>query len=548
MTADKAFNLIDDPWIIVLRRDGHQQQVSMLELFEDAGHFTTIGGEVPTQGFAITRLLLAFLHRALDGPAGYDDWKELWEAEGLPMAAIQAYAGRVRHRFDLFDPAVPFFQVADLRAGSGEVGGLERLVADVPTGERLFTTRSAADLQHISAAEAARWLVHVHAFDPSGIKTGAVGDPTVKNGKGYPIGPGWSGQLGGILLRGSSLEQTLVLNLVGRDARSYVQIGEKDDLPPWERDPDGAAGQQRPPHGAIDLYTWQSRRVRLVGDRHGVTGVVLANGDRIHPQNRHVLEPHSAWYHSQPQSKKLKTTVYMPRSHDPTRSVWRGLAALLPATSSRHIGGGEPQRYLAPGGVQWVSDLAAQGILPALYKPRITAYGAVYGAQQATFADMVDDEIPLPLVLLRADNPAAGMTAVEAVTDAEHAASEMWKLAENIAQAAGAEPKSGAGDSARENLYAALDAPYRAWLSALAPEVDLGRERTRWRQLVVRAARDLAAELITAAPPAAWAGRERNGQLINVSLAEAWFTAGIRRTFPATPTAAQHTDQEVATA
>ena len=34
-------------------------------------------------------------------------------------------------------------------------------------------------LTQISPAEAARWLVNVHAFDPSGIKSGAVGDATV---------------------------------------------------------------------------------------------------------------------------------------------------------------------------------------------------------------------------------------------------------------------------------------------------------------------------------------------------------------------------------
>ena len=187
-----------------------------------------------------------------------------------------------------------------------EVFGLDKIVADVPDGEPLFTTRSAANLSWMNAAEAARWLVHVHAFDPSGIKSGAVGDATVKKGKGYPIGPGWSGQIGGVLPQGNDLRQTLVLNLVARDVDTYVRIGGHDDVPPWERDPDGPAWAERPPRGAIDLYTWQTRRVRLVGDRDGVVGVVLANGDKIQPQNRHGLEPHTAWRYSEPQSKKLQ--------------------------------------------------------------------------------------------------------------------------------------------------------------------------------------------------------------------------------------------------
>src|SRR5690606_29312670 len=258
MSAEVGFNLLDEPWIVVLEPDGRERQVSILGAFEQAQQLGTIAGEVPTQAFAITRLLLAFLHRAIDGPQGQDEWEQLWEADELPLEQIREYAQRVRSRFDLFHPDTPFFQVADLRTEKDEVSGLEKIVADVPNGEPYFTTRSAASLRCIEAAEAARWLVHVHAFDPSGIKSGAVGDPRVKRGTGYPIGPGWSGQIGGVLPQGRNLRETLLLNLISYDVESYVRIGERDDVPPWERDPDGPEGRERSPRGAIDLYTWQT--------------------------------------------------------------------------------------------------------------------------------------------------------------------------------------------------------------------------------------------------------------------------------------------------
>lgn len=533
MTAAEGFNLLDEPWIVVLHRDGRQQQVSILELLSNAQQFTTIGGEVPTQAFAITRLLLAFLHRALAGPATRDDWAGLWEADNLPSDRFASYADKLRDRFDLFDPDKPFMQVAELRTKKNEVFGLERIVADVPNGEPLFTTRSARDLQKISAAEAARWLVHAHAFDTSGIKSGAVGDPSVKGGKGYPIGPGWSGQLGGVLLQGNDLRETLLLNLIGCDAASYVTIGGDTDVPAWEREPDGPEGKQRPPRGAIDLYTWQTRRVRLFGDRYGVTGVLLANGDKIAPQNLHSLEPHSGWRLSDTQSKILKSTVYMPRLHDPNRSVWRGIAALLPSTAGRHSAGGQPQPFLAPGALQWVSDLVAQGVLPENYKPRMRVYGVLYGPQKATFAEIVEDELPLPLVVLREDRPAAGKTASEAVSDAECAAKEIWRFAQNIASAAGSDPESKAsGDAAREDFYALLEAPYRRWIATLRPQTSLNEARVQWRSAVRDAARSVADQLITDASPAAWAGRDLRGRLVNVALAEAWFRAGLRRCLP----------------
>lgn len=533
MTPVEGFNLIEQPWIVALGRDGRQCEVSILELFDEAAQYTSLGGEVATQGFAITRVLLAFLHRALDGPATRDEWADLWEARALPAERIAAYADRVRDRFDLFDPQAPFLQVPGLHTAKGEVSGLERIVADVPNGEPFFTTRSARDLSTISAAEAARWLIHVHAFDPSGIKSGAVGDPEVRNGKGYPIGPGWSGQIGAVLLQGRDFRETLLLNLIGRDGSSYVRIGVDGDVPPWERDPDGPTGQQRPPRGAVDLYTWQTRRVRLVGDRHGVSGVVLSNGDKITPQNLHAVEPHSAWGHSDTQSKKVKSTVYMPRTHLPERSVWRGIAALLPSTAGRHTNSAQPQRFLAPGVLQWVSDVAAQGFLDETCNPGIRIYGAVYGAQQATIAEIIDDELVLPIRLLREDDPAAGTTAVEAVTDAERAATEVWKLGQNIAQAAGADPKDTApGDRAREDFYARLDSPYRHWLSTLSTQADLADARAAWRNTVLEAARVVADQCIAGAPPAAWVGREVRDHFINVAQAEAWFVSGLRRTLP----------------
>lgn len=529
-----SFNLLDEPWIVVLAEDGRERAVSILELFERAPRLSVIGGEVATQAFAITRLLLAFLHRALDGPANQDEWAQLWRQPELPMTRIAGYAARVRNRFDLFDARAPFFQVPELRTKKGEMSGLEKIVADVPNGEPFFTTRSAASLARIAPAEAARWLVHAHAFDPSGIKSGAAGDRTVKNGKGYPIGTGWAGQLGGVLVQGTNLRETLLLNLITRDVRTYVRIGGERDVPPWERDPDTAAREDdRPPAGAIQLYTWQTRRIRLSGDARGVTGVVLSNGDRVTPQNRQGLEPHTAWRYSEPQSKREKETVHMPLRHEPTRSVWRGLAAMLPSISPRRGSSGKPPARLAPGVLQWLCDLVQNELLPESFVIRLTVYGAEYGAQNATFAEIVEDVLPMSVVLLREDNPEAGKTAEGAVADTEGAARRLWRFAENLAQAAGAEPKSGAGDHARELLYAAVEQPFRDWLAGLGPRTDLAQERQAWQRAVRAACGPIAAELIAQAPSAAWTGREINQRTITVPLAELWFTKALRKELPA---------------
>lgn len=534
MTTDVGFNLLDEPWIVTLDPAGRERELSILDVFDHAADLVTIGGEVPTQSFAITRMLLAFLHRALDGPRDQDAWVQLWAADGLPMDRIRTYADHVRDRFDLFDPAVPFMQVADLRTAKDEVSGLEKIVADVPNGQPYFTTRSASSLTVIPPSEAARWLVHTHAFDPSGIKSGAVGDPVVRNGKGYPIGTGWSGQLGGVLAEGANLRETLLLNLIAYDANTYVTIGGHDDLPPWERPPDGPASSDgRTAHGAVTLYTWQTRRIRLHGDRNGVLGVVLANGDKIQPQNRHQLEPHTAWRYSAPQSKKHNQDTYMPRAHDVRRSVWDGLAALLPSVhGQRSPRSDSPTPIHPPGVLQWIGDLVADGHLDEDVVVRTRTIGATYGTQSATFDEILDDQIPLAVVLLRKDRPDLGRAVEGAAEDADAAAFEVWKLAENLAQAAGAAPKSGAGDRAREQVYAALEQPYRQWLVGLDRRSDPSDARSAWQGAVHDGVRPTVDALLRAAPPAAWSGRTVGNRLMNVGKAEAVFRAGLRRALP----------------
>src|SRR5699024_5865445 len=129
---------------------------------------------------------------------------------------------------------------------------------------------------------------HVHAYDISGIKTGVVGDPRVKGGRGYPIGTGWAGAIGGVMVERDNLWRTLLLNLVPEDHPEILEHSDRD-RPAWEAPPSlpsEAEDVAARPYGPMDLFTWQARRVRLFGDESGVTGVLVANGDKIMPHNR----------------------------------------------------------------------------------------------------------------------------------------------------------------------------------------------------------------------------------------------------------------------
>lgn len=535
MTDPDGFDLTREPWIPVLGLDGTVQELTPIEVFHRADQLLSVVGELPTQGFALVRLLLAVLHRAVGGPMDARAWERLWGGDGLPVDDVARYLEQWRHRFDLFSAEAPFLQVAGLATAKGEVSGLEKLIADVPNGHPYFTTRAGASLTKIAPAEAARWLVHAQAFDPSGIKSGAVGDDRVKGGKGYPIGIAWAGNLGGVLLQGTTLRDTLLLNLLPYAKGGMNWSDAADDLPVWERPPLSAAielsdgAPRRRPRGPADLYTWPSRRMRLAGDAGGVTGVLIANGDSLEPQNKHTVEPMSAWRRSTAQEKKRgEPLVYMPREHSFERAFWRGLAALLPHTA-RSSQGGEPSKFLPPGVLDWLEHMRYEEALPADYPIRLRAVGLVYGSNNSVVDELIDDELSLSVAVLRADQPELGEEAVRAVAAAEHAVRALSKLTINLAAAAGQDDD---GARAAELGYAALDTPFRRWLARLRSDSVLREVEEAWHREVTRIVRSLGHELVEQAGAVAWRGRKVNKRHLDASLAAIYFDAELRAAAP----------------
>lgn len=204
--------------------------------------------------------------------------------------------------------------------------------------------RIGAGLEEISYPEAVAQLIHLQAYDSAGIRSGAVGDIRVKGGKGYPIGTGWVGAQGGVYVEGETLFSTLMLNtlaigLPGEEseeaqATGIVSTDPETDLPHWERE-EQPVGQRSDiyPQGLADMLTWQSRRVRLIDGADSVIGLVLCQGDRLGPEdvsavsNAQVREPMGTWRFSEPQTRKNKRITYMPRKHDPSRAIWRGVTS-----------------------------------------------------------------------------------------------------------------------------------------------------------------------------------------------------------------------------
>lgn len=542
MNDAPAFSLLHEPWIEVQLRDGSDTALSIRDVFARADDIVEVLGESPTQSLAIMRLLLAILHAALEGPEGETAWRELYEASALPVDKVEQYLREYEDRFYLVHPQTPFYQVNSLSTAKGEVASVAKIIADVPAGAQLFTSRSGSAAERLSFPEAARWLVQVQAYDISGIKSGAVGDPRVKGGKGYPIGTGYAGSLGGLYLKSDTLTETLILNLV-----SGSQVGE----PVWERVPQTAAPESpdpdvlRTPTGLADLYTWQSRRVRLVVEAEHVVGVVLSNGDKILAHDMRKQEPMTMWRRSPTQEKKLGyTPVYFPLTHDPGRALWRSAEALMLEKNVSNQSG-EADRYLAPGVLRHLVNLDDD--LDSHKSVSIRAIGMQYGTQQAVTDEVFDDSLAVEIGVLTAAGRHIRVLIVDVVAETIEACKAVGLFAADIARAAGGDNdiQVARRDVARERAYAAIDLQFRQWLHSLHAESDTEEAHRRWHETARAVLKEIETALVDSAPPGAIRGRDFEHERgkkrrLNVGTASTYFNSRLKRAllraYPATAT------------
>lgn len=506
-----SFSLIEDPWIPVLDLNGSEREVSLREALCSAHLYRDVTADLPTMRFAVLRIMFAVMYRVLDRVQTEDpeaDWAELWNEPELPAAEFDTYFGKWRDRFNLFDATQPFMQTPDLRTAKDEWKPVSLIVADADPDGALFTMRS--ELESLSFAEAARWLVHTHAYDFSGIKSGAVGDSRVKGGKGYPMGIGFAGWLGGVTLRGNILRETLLLNLIRNRAAEN-----RSDLPIWEQPPLGP-GERAPEEishiGSVALLTWPQRRVRLRAERDRVTGVLVTNGDPIDYTVQSGTELYTGWRFSEPQSQKAKTARYMPQQLLTGRALWQGLSTLLPTPQSAAPKDAVKKKWniyatAEPAAVvSWLGKLTRRGFIDANRIVEINSVSMEYGTQNASYEAVASDQLALSPALTDLSSHGLLDVAHDAVERAHGAVRALTDLVRDLSRAVGGENPD-AGLWAAEDAYAALDLRFREWLLDLRPGHDAMTLLSTWTEMVRSDIRARATQLIEAAPDAAWLGR-----------------------------------------
>lgn len=319
--SDDPFNLIISRWIPVqVIGEGGLRLVGLREAIEQARTFTGIEDASPLQTAALYRLLLAVLHRALQGPQDVYDVADWWR-DGFPQALLDTYFHHHEPRFELFGEA-PFMQVADLPL-EGFSQSWERLGAEVGGGNTTLLFNTARRTGHVPFAQdagtAARRLLEHQSF--------ALGGLTRKFTASASGAPSATAAL--ILARGQNLHETLCLNLV-----PYTQ-GLDQDLPPWELPPattesmkafypnGGKEKRSQPLWGPVQGYVWPGRSIRLVQEPDGrVSQVAYAEG--VPPK---LVE---GWQDPMTALRRLKDGTFYPMKLSAERLFWRDFSAVVP--------------------------------------------------------------------------------------------------------------------------------------------------------------------------------------------------------------------------
>ncbi len=503
---ERRFNLIDEPWLFVLRQDYSVAPVSLRDVFANAHEYRALAGELPTQDVAILRLLLAilyavFLRQDADGSSSplteeeYADdadalqrWASLWKMGRFPAEVIGAYLDKMHDRFYLIDPERPFFQVPgmdQMKKKSGEplsVNSVNKLDASLDKSDhksRLFTMVDQNARAEMTHAEAARWLLNLVAF----------GDCSAKPSPKMP----WLGSMDAVYATGGNLWQTLMMNLVMYDRRSELwPIGQETDRPCWERHTLPRFEPIVPPRSPMALLTVQSRQVLLVENEAGtgVRGFYWQGGEHFEPKNI-FTEQMTMW-----RADRKDPNIYLPKRSAQAGYLWRDFASL--AVQAK----GDSHTQL-PGIIRWLSETREFIGCHIVDMHRVSI---AYGTMNSSIISVDEGALSFSIDLLSELGEAWCVRVKDEVALAEKLAEYLGYLADDLRKAGGSIPEAA---KIKEDFYYQIDMPFRSWLQGIDPIRDTDRDALVgiWRQQEQKILHRIARALVDQAGSQAFVGR-----------------------------------------
>ena len=500
--SEQKYNLLDEPWIIVTNSQGIEETLSLTDVLLRSHELKSLSGEMPAQDISVLRLLLGVLYAVYTRTDEYAEaraegaeemfleiWEEIWKRGHFPEGEIKTYLEQYHDRFWLVHPERPFYQVPEIKKGN-EIA-VKKMIGELVESNnkvQLFPIRSGKSREALSYAEAARWLLYLNNFDDAAAK-----QQFKELGK-REMSVGWLGRLGVVYIEGDNLFETLLLNFALLNDDEPWELGKAT----WELDsPRTEERTQIPiPNSGEELFTLQSRRIKLNWEDDSVIGYMLLCGDQFSTENAFV-EPMTIWRYNKGKTGQKESFSLPPNvSRNPSKQLWRDFAPLLVNSEEAR----------PPGIIKWIGKLI--DVVP-LNKVRICTLLIKYGSMQSGVDDVWSDSLSVNHSLLAQLEEAEDgwidrISKIVSLT--EELVKEIGWLAQNISISAGATDDNSSRISAQELAYSALDIPFREWLTSIDPkrdELDMDDLIQEWvenaREIVFRQGEHLVAQAGTQA-------------------------------------------------
>jgi CRISPR system Cascade subunit CasA len=466
-----SFDLIDRGFIPCLLLDGSSAEYGLQRVLVEAHAIAEVRDESPLVTIALHRLLLAILHRCYRGPRKSAERVAIRKAGCFDPDRINDYLRKSADRFDLLHEKYPFFQ----RAGfsTKEPSGINRLAQERSRGNNaaLFDHTTDDPPPALTPAQVARLIIAEQAFAVGG------GKSDTGNTTHAPLVSGAS-----VLLRGTTLFETLWLNLTLYD-RDQKPVGcDEDDAPVWELPPTEPHKEPSQPRGYLDYLTWQSRTLRLhpetMDGQVVVRHVSYAQGRR--------LETPAGFYDPMVAYSRSKEEGDRPVRLSEGRDLWRDSAALFQFA--------EAAQFKGPTTLHTLANLVLDGILSRLARYRLSVFGLCTDKAKVNF--WRHETLPLPLAYvdrpdladpvlvdaLKRSLTLAESVASGALRPAAWAAAANWLTANPEMKPDTDRVRAVVDSFAPERLYwSRLERPFRELLVDLAAEgADLAASVSGW--------------------------------------------------------------------
>ncbi|MBQ3334686.1 MAG: type I-E CRISPR-associated protein Cse1/CasA [Eubacteriaceae bacterium] len=495
------FNLIDEPWIMVMRLDCEIETVSIKTLFEKAHQYKRLAGEMPAQDNAILRLLIAILYSVfsrvdIDGEEceiedeedALERWKNIWDLKHFPIKPIEDYLKQYHNRFYLIDDKKPFYQIPE--ANIGTYYNASKLMAHISEGNnktRIFSERNGKDKRKLDYAEATRWLIYINAYDDASAKKSKEYKKNNKDSSSKSPGVCWCGKLGNIEAVGENLYQVLLLNLTflkdGIDVWEPIQ-NDFRHCAAWELDNPrkGERCEIITPANPAALLTLQSRRILLDIQSQKIVGYHVLSGDFFEPEN--AFEEQMTIWGSKEDKKK---TIIYPRRYNISKRSWREFSSLNVDTSAR-----------VPGIVNWIFRLMQENILSKNDNVHFKNISIYYDSNSSSIVNTYYDELSFHKLLL--DNVGKKWrTWIEnEIKNCEICANEIGKLEQKIMLASGISEAdiNNKPQTNKELFFNRIDLSVRKWIFQLDPSSDDEKYVNVLRKIVREKALKIGKEMV----------------------------------------------------